>query len=67
MFVNGRWFAVPAARLEYRALEGDTGETAGGHWCGEPYDGGQITYCAFLPPNLASLPRAQTTHGAHRP
>jgi hypothetical protein len=37
-------------------LEGDTGETNGGHWCGERYEGGFVTYCAFLPPTLAAAP-----------
>jgi hypothetical protein len=35
-------------------LDGDTGETNGGHWYGERYESSFITYCAFLPPNLAS-------------
>jgi hypothetical protein len=54
MLVGETWVWVPRGRVEYRTLEGDTGETNGGHWCGEWYDGGFITYCAFLPPNLAS-------------
>ena len=36
--------------------QGDTGETNGGHWCGERYEGGFVTYCAFLPPTLAAAP-----------
>ena len=32
------WVWVPHAIVEYRSLEGDTGETNGGHWCGD--DGG---------------------------
>jgi hypothetical protein len=47
---------VPRAMVEYRSLEGDTGETNGGHWCGESYEGGFVTYCAFLPPTLAAAP-----------
>jgi hypothetical protein len=34
MLVDGKWMAVPAETIFYRALPGDTGETAGGHWCG---------------------------------
>lgn len=54
MLIGENWVRVPGGMVEYRALEGDTGETNGGHWCGERYEGGFITYCAFLPPNLAS-------------
>jgi hypothetical protein len=39
MLVNERWVHIPRGMLQYRTLEGDTGETAGGHWCGEPYEG----------------------------
>ncbi len=55
MLVGETWVWVPRGTIEYRSLEGDGGETNGGHWCGEPYEGGFITYCAFLPPNLATL------------
>jgi hypothetical protein len=55
MLINERWVHVPRGRIQYRILEGDSGETAGGHWCGEPYEGSYITYCAFLPPEFASL------------
>ena len=34
MLVDGEWIAVPDHVIQYRALPGDTGETAGGHWCG---------------------------------
>lgn len=54
MLVAGQWVWVPEARIQYRHLDGDTGETGGAHWCGEAYDGGHITYCAFLPPSLSS-------------
>ena len=30
MFVDGEWIAVPDYAIQYRALPGDTGETAGG-------------------------------------
>ncbi|GJD97711.1 hypothetical protein [Methylobacterium iners] len=54
MLIGEDWVWVPRAMVEHRALDGDTGETNGGHWCGERYEGGYITYCAFLPPDLAS-------------
>src|SRR5829696_6833369 len=44
MLVYDRWVRVPGGAIEYRIIPGDTGETAGGHWCGEPYDGGFVTY-----------------------
>ena len=55
MLVNGKWIAVPDDTIQYRVLPGDTGETAGGHWCG--YDFGQCirTLCTILPPNSAGL------------
>ena len=31
MLVDGEWLAVPDEAIQYRALEGDTGETRGGH------------------------------------
>src|SRR5687768_11429477 len=34
MFIHGQWLAVPAEKIQYRVLLGDTGETYGGHWCG---------------------------------
>src|SRR5215207_1505048 len=55
MLINNRWIAIPRGTLQYRMLEGDTGETGGGHWCGEPWEGSFITYCAFLPPTLAAV------------
>ena len=55
MLINDRWIAIPRGALQYRVLEGDTGETGGGHWCGEPWEGSFITYCAFLPPTLAAV------------
>ena len=56
MLVGETWVWVPRAMVEHRSLEGDTGETNGGHWCGERYEGGFVTYCAFLPPTLAAVP-----------
>src|SRR4051812_39705784 len=60
MYVEGRWITVPADTIHYRALPGDTGETAGGHWCGVLRNGygrrGEyVTLCAILPPNAASV------------
>ena len=61
LFVNGRWITVPDDTIQYRMLPGDTGETAGGHWCG--YDLGQRIrmICTILPPNSARL----SIRGAH--
>jgi hypothetical protein len=60
MFVDGDWITVPDYTIQYRALPGDTGETAGGHWCGFVRDrnGGRGEYgtlCAILPPNAAAI------------
>jgi hypothetical protein len=65
MLILGRWTPVPKDKIQYRALMGDTGETGGGHWCGQAdwsYDGSGgldlawVTRCAILPPNFSSLP-----------
>jgi hypothetical protein len=32
MFVNRRWIGIPANKLQYRVLSGDSGATGGGHW-----------------------------------
>ena len=53
MLIQDRWVHIPSGTIEYRTIRGDTGETSGGHWCGEAFEGGFITYCAFLPPILA--------------
>src|SRR5918993_1495632 len=60
MLVNGTWITVPDYRVQYRALPGDTGETGGGHWCGDTrfmagYGMDYSTYCAILPPNAAAI------------
>ena len=60
MFVEGEWIAVPDHTIQYRALPGDTGETAGGHWCGRIQNGqgdrlDYATYCAILPPNPTAI------------
>ena len=66
MLVHGNWIAVPDHMIQYRALPGDTGETAGGHWCGEIrlMQDEKVRYstlCAILPPNATSLPRPSFT------
>ena len=55
--IDQKWLAIPPDSIEYRAFDGDTGETNGGHWCGgEAGDwGASFTYCAFLPPKLGFL------------
>src|SRR5262249_48123881 len=72
MLVDGKWIVVPNETIQYRTLEGDTGETAGGHWCGvmEDYS---LTICAVLPPSSASASgdhgqtsSAPNSHPAHR-
>ena len=68
MLVNGDWIAVPDHAIQYRALPGDTGETAGGHWCGEirrrGYSGvDYTTLCAILPPNAAAISRPSLSSG----
>ena len=60
MFVDGEWIVVPDFTIQYRALLGDTGETAGGNWCGRIQNGrgyrlDYATRCAILPPNAAAI------------
>src|SRR5262245_26614989 len=72
MLVGDRWIVVPGDTIQYRTLEGDTGETVGGHWCGKSEYA--VTYCAVLPPSSASStsgdPRQTlsnpNTHSTHR-
>jgi hypothetical protein len=56
MLVDDSWRTISSEKLEYRLLDGDSGETNGGHWCGEYKRGsGWVlfkTHCAFVPPNL---------------
>ena len=59
MFVDGHWVDVPPEAIQYVMLPGDTGETGGGHWCGQGYEPGgadpnvpYITKCAILPPHV---------------
>jgi hypothetical protein len=60
MYVEGKWITVPNHTIQYRALAGDTGETAGGHWCGfipDRYSHRRdyVTFCAILPPNATAI------------
>jgi hypothetical protein len=62
MFVDQQSINVPNERIQYRALLGDTGETAGGHWCGSLYQPDvssrsilHMTKCAILSPQAASV------------
>jgi hypothetical protein len=34
MLLDDEWVGVPNDAIQYRSLDGDTGETRGGHWCG---------------------------------
>ena len=68
MLVDDEWVRVPNKVIQYRSLDGDTGETRGGHWCGvtnwkERFDhlppnhpgfdlSRFFTRCAILPPGL---------------
>ena len=64
MLVDGEWIRVPNNLIQYRSLEGDTGETRGGHWCGvtnwkerfdrpPPLNASRFfTRCVILPPGL---------------
>jgi hypothetical protein len=65
MLIHTTWITVPTDLIQYRSLLGDDGETAGGHWCGTTdwdlgsrgEDPALRTFCAILPPKLASAPR----------
>jgi hypothetical protein len=68
MLVDDEWVRVPNNIIQYRSLDGDTGETRGGHWCGVTnWNGFEYpphpnhpglhlsrfsTRCAILPPGL---------------
>jgi hypothetical protein len=59
MFVDGEWIAIPDYTIQYRVVR-DTGETAGGHWCGDIRtmhgdESDYSTHCAILPPNPAAI------------
>ena len=57
MFVYGHWLVIPRDKIQYRAIADDTGETAGGHWCGQGQQGHNFVFyttrCAILPPQAA--------------
>jgi hypothetical protein len=62
MFVYGHWLVIPNDKIQYRSIQGDSGETAGGHWCGQGQQGSNYifyatrcyaTRCAILPPQAA--------------
>jgi len=70
MLVDGDWVEVPGYTIQYRALLGDKGETAGGHWCGRTYQRVDnsvfhVTQCAVLPPNSALLTLRPGGTGGH--
>jgi hypothetical protein len=62
MLLDDEWVRVPNNIIQYRTLDGDTGETRGGHWCGATnfYElhhpashlSRFFTRCAVLPPEL---------------
>lgn len=56
MLIEGVWVPIPEAQIEQRSIEGDTGETGGGHWCGRRLGGARfLTYCAFVPPGATQI------------
>ena len=55
MLVDGNWITVPGDTIQYRMLQGDTGETGGAHWCGWTTNWGAETLCTILPPDSAGL------------
>jgi hypothetical protein len=44
-----------SGRQQPPEAKGYLGETEGGQWWGEPFEGGFVTYCAFVSPNIAHL------------
>ena len=67
MLLEDEWVRVPNNVIQYRTLDGDTGETRGGHWCGvtnflgydlQPdhpavlHSSRFYTRCVILPPGL---------------
>src|SRR5262249_44627232 len=59
MLISGEWILVPNASIQYRLLDGDSGETAGGHWCGF-IGASTVTFCAILPPSPTSVTQPET-------
>ena len=66
MLISGQWIAVPNDTIQYRALDGDTGETGGGHWCGLPGGHVTVTYCAILPPSSAYSTQVESSRKQSR-
>src|SRR5215217_5441323 len=64
MLLDQTWVTIPEKSIIYRTLEGDTGETRGGHWCGVYLylERSFLTRCAVLPLNSAS---ASDMHQQH--
>jgi len=67
MLLDDEWVRVPNEIIQYRHLDGDTGKTNGGHWCGVtslqsyelhpdhpaiPQSSRFYTRCVILPPEL---------------
>jgi hypothetical protein len=53
MLLDDEWVRVPNDVIQYRSLDGDTGETRGGHWCGVTYWKQQDQVSGFeYPPTL---------------
>ena len=56
MLVSGTWVRIRDDEIQYRTLDGDSGDTNGSHWCGGTFPLlGIVTYCAILPPRSASI------------
>ena len=66
MLISGQWIVVPNDTIQYRALDGDTGETGGGHWCGLPGGHVAVTYCAILPPSSAYSTQVESSRKQSR-
>ncbi|MBN8942314.1 MAG: hypothetical protein J0H01_22600 [Rhizobiales bacterium] len=68
MFIEGVWVTIPDAQVEQRSIEGDTGETGGGHWCGRRLNGENrfMTYCAFVPPSATQITPPRPPGGLSR-
>jgi len=66
MLLDGEWVHVPNEVIQFHTLHGETGETHGGHWCGNMYRSFEklhpdyspmsqsffYTRCVILPPEL---------------
>ena len=59
MLIGGEWILFPNGAIQYRVLDGDSGETAGGHWCGLR-GSVVVTFCAILPPSQASATQPES-------